>query len=123
MADTIAKFYPGERKTFTVAAGQTVTGGQLVEATGDRICQPAAAASTKVVGVAERDASAAQKTVVGSDGVYMVTASGAVAAGDIIAAAAAGQAAAIGAGVFGAKIGRALTAAANGVQFELQLGL
>lgn len=45
--------------TYSVAATKVVTGGQLVEAVAGGTVQPAAANSTKVLGVATRDARAA----------------------------------------------------------------
>lgn len=112
MPDRQPHYAPGRNVSFVASAA--VTGGQLVEITGNMTVAPAAAASTKVIGVAERDAVAGASLTVSLTGpVWDLTAAGAIAAGDIVAAAAAGAVAPIGAGTFGAKKGIALEAIAN----------
>lgn len=92
--------------TFKVKAGQTVKIGEIVELTGDREVQTAAANSQKVVGVAyggtvgkdgvnvgfKGDEGDVVSVVVFKPFVYL-TASGAVTAGSFLKAAAAGKAA------------------------------
>lgn len=122
MPDRQPRYAPGRNVSFV--AGATITGGQLLEITGNMTVSPAPAASTKVIGVACRDAvSGASLTVSLSGPVWDLTATGAIAAGDIVAAAAAGTVAPIGAGVFGAKKGIALEAIANAATGRVLLTL
>ena len=95
------------------AATGTIIGGRLVENTGNMTVAAAGAASIKVQGVAARDTISGASLPVYVDGVHDLTATGAIAAGDIVVAAANGTVAPIGAGAFGAKVGRALEAIAN----------
>lgn len=112
MAEKQPHYAPGRNVSFTASA--TITGGQLVEVTGNMTVGPAGAASTKVIGVAERDAvSGASLTVSLTGPVWDLTATGAIAAGDVLCAAAAGTVAPIGANVFTTKKGIALEAIAN----------
>lgn len=99
----------------TLQASATVTGGRLVENTGNGTVGPAGAASTKVIGVAAFDAASGAKVDVWPlpGVVHETTASGAVAAGDGLAAGAAGVVSTIGAGTFQQLIGVALAAAAD----------
>lgn len=85
--------HPAEFLTYTVASGQTVTGGQLVELSGARTVRPSQAGSRAVVGVALHNAAAGEIVSVCRNGVWPVTASENLAAGDRIVAAAAGKAA------------------------------
>jgi hypothetical protein len=101
---------------WTLQASAAVVGGRLVEVTGNGTVGPAGAASVKVLGVAAYD----QATVGGKVDVWplaglthRVTATGAINAGDNLAAGAAGVVAAIGAGTFGQLIGVADRAAAD----------
>lgn len=105
-----------------VATG-TITGGRLVETTGNMTCAQAGAASIKVCGVAARDAVATASTPVYEDGVHDLVATGAIAAGDIVCAAANGTVQTIGANVFGTKCGRALEAIANAATGRILLTL
>lgn len=99
----------------TLQASATVTGGRLVENTGNGTVGPAGAASTKVIGVAAFDAASGAKVDVWPlpGVVHETTASGAVAAGDGLAAGAAGVVSTIGAGTFQQLVGVALAAAAD----------
>ena len=108
-------FKPGQ--AFTCAASAAVTGGQLLEVTGDRIVAPAAADSVKTVGVAAFDAAVGDNVTVYSGGVQRIVASGAIAAGARVAAAAAGKVSATGVN----KIGTALAAAADGALAQIQM--
>lgn len=107
----------------SMAATGTITGGRLVESTGNMTCAQAAAASTKVVGVAARDAVNGGATPVYINGVHDLTATGAVAAGDKLCAAANGTVQAIGANTFATKVGTALEAIANGATGRVLLTL
>lgn len=100
---------------FTSQASATITGGQLVAASGNNTVAPAGAISTAVVGVAAHDAaSGAKLTVWPLPGVTHEVLTGAiVAAGDNLAAAAAGTVQPIGANTFGTLVGVALAGAAN----------
>jgi hypothetical protein len=99
----------------TFQASATVTGGRLVENTGNGTVGPAGAASTKVAGFAAHDAATGAKVVVWplAGNVFEVTAAGAISAGDGLAAGAAGTVAAIGAGTFQQLVGVAMAPAAD----------
>jgi len=76
------RYLPGDRYTATVGAGQVATGARLVEAmTGDRVVRLAQANSLLCVGVAMHDAAVAEKVTVVTEGVWLLSASGAIAAG------------------------------------------
>jgi hypothetical protein len=100
---------------FTLQASAAVTGGRLVEVTGNGTVGPAGAASTKVAGVAAYDAATGAKVGVWplAGVTHKVLGTGAIAAGDNLAAGAAGVVAAIGAGTFGTLVGVADRAAAD----------
>lgn len=100
---------------WTLQASATVTGGRLVEVTGTGTVGPAGAASVKVLGVAATDAATGAKVQVWplAGLTHRVTASGAIAAGDNLAAGAAGVVVPIGAGTFGQLVGVADRAAAD----------
>jgi predicted RecA/RadA family phage recombinase len=88
----VEKYGDGDSWTATVGAAQAATGGLLLEAmTGDRVVRTAQAASVVVVGAAMHDAVAGAKVTVASEGVWMLTASGSIAAGSRVVAAASGQ--------------------------------
>lgn len=117
MADYIPVFKPGEDLTMTAAAG--ITGGRLVYVSAANTVQETAAATAAWLGVATTDAASGAKVAVTSGGVQEVTASGAVAVGDVLVPAAAGRVAAIGAGTnYAQVVGIALTAAADGAQLR-----
>ncbi|OMH30646.1 capsid cement protein [Tersicoccus sp. Bi-70] len=115
MADYLPLFRAGESPTHAVSAA--VTGGQLVEVTGDRVVGPATADSAKVVGVASADTPLGERVAVFRGGVQRLTASGAIAAGDRVAAAADGKVSTTGTN----KIGTALAAAADGALAPIQM--
>lgn len=114
MAEYLPTFEPGQ--AVTLKASAAITGGQLVEVTGSGTVGPAGAASTKVVGVAAFDAAINDNVTIYSGGVQHATASGAVAAGDVVQAAANGQ---VATGTT-APLGIALTAAASGADVRVQ---
>lgn len=107
----------------SAAATGAITGGRLVETTGNMSVATAPATSAKVLGVAGRDAVSGGPVPVYTDGIHDLVATGAIAAGDIVASAAGGTVAPIGAGVFGTKVGRALEAIANGASGRVLLTL
>lgn len=124
----MAEVTPHYPSTPPISFGTTaaVTGGQLVSVTGNMTVGPAGAASTAVVGVAARDAGGTNQqnqVPVYRDGIHDLTATGAIAAGDKVAAAAAGTVAPIGANVFTTKVGTALEAIANGAKGRIALEL
>lgn len=100
---------------WTLQASAAVTGGRLVEVTGTGTVGPAGAASTKVLGVAAFDAASGAKVDVWplAGLTHKVLGTGAINAGDNLAAGAAGVVAAIGAGAFTQLIGVADRAAAD----------
>ena len=91
MADHLPMFKPGQDVTFT--ATTAITGGQVVEVTGDRkVGVPAAAASTKTIGTAGQDAAINDLLAVHLAGpVDTMTSAAAIAAGADVENAAAGK--------------------------------
>lgn len=115
MSDYTPVFTPGQ--TVSLTASGTIVGGQLVEVSGNGTVAAAAAGSTKAIGVAAFDvATGARVTVHIGKVVQEATASGAVNAGDMLAAAANGQVAASATPAVGAQIGVAITTAASGAK-------
>jgi hypothetical protein len=100
---------------WTLQASGTIVGGRLVEVTGNGTVAHAGAASLKVLGVAAQDATSGTKVQVWplAGLTHKVLGTGAIAAGDNLAAGAAGVVAAIGAGTFGQLVGVADRAAAD----------
>lgn len=86
---------PGDH--ITVTAGATIVGGQMVKLSANRTVIPTAAtAEARVLGVALYNAASGDTNVtVATDGVWPLTASGAIAAGDDLVGAAAGAVAAL----------------------------
>lgn len=84
---------PGDTFTCTVAAAQTVTGGQLVAFVSGQVLtvQHAGAASLAVAGMALHNAAAGEKVTVVRVGICYLKANGAIAAGDQVIAAAGGD--------------------------------
>lgn len=109
MAQHTPLFLPGQ--SYTRRTSAAVTGGQLVEVSGSGTVAPAAADSTKVIGVAGFDAAAGDIVTVHTAGVHPLAASGAISAGDQVAAAASGK---VAAGTT-AVIGVALDDAVDGI--------
>jgi len=109
----VERFLPGDRLTCTVAAGQAVVGGNVVEATADYTVQQAGAASVVVLGVALHDAAAGTIVTVATAGVWVIISAGAITAGSRVVTGAAGVVAAAGAAPDARTvIGFALAAAA-----------
>lgn len=110
-------YSPGDAISLTASA--TITGGQLVEVTGSGTVGPAGANSTKVVGIAAFDAVSGQRVSVHTGKIVQeAVASGAITAGDLVAAAAAGQVATNATPAAGVQIGIALTTAANAAKVQ-----
>jgi len=113
MGDYLPKYTPGA--AITLAASADITGGQLLEVSGDETVKPAAAASAKWVGYAGYDVSSGDYVTVFSGGIQHPTASGAVAAGDLLVADTGGKVKTAGATpAAGTVVGVALAAAADG---------
>lgn len=91
MVDHLLKFKPGQVVTFT--ATTAITGGQVVEVTGNRtVGVPTAAASTKAIGTAGHDAAIGDQVAVHLNGpVDTMTSAAAIAAGVNVEAATAGK--------------------------------
>lgn len=111
MVDYLPKFKPGQAVTFTASAD--VTGGRLVEVTGNRTVGPAGADSADVVGVAGFDAKTGDAVTVytRAGGVHPLTASGAIVAGAKVSSAADGKIQTV--GTTENPVGLALEAAAT----------
>lgn len=119
MADHIPVFKPGCDVTLT--AGAAITGGELVYVSASNTVLKTAAATAAWIGVATTDAASGAKVGITSGGVQEVTASGAVAVGDVLIPAATGRVAAIGAGTnYAQVVGVALTAAADGAKTRVK---
>lgn len=69
MPAIIEYYAPGDRLSFTVAAGQSVVGGNLVEFAAAGTIQPAGADSALCLGVAAYDGAAGDVVTVINDGV------------------------------------------------------
>lgn len=107
MSDHLLKFTPGQSVTFTASA--TITGGQVVEVSGDRTVAPGTAASTKAIGTAAHDAASGESLVVHIAGaVDTATSAAAITAGAEVEAAASGK---LQTATTGRVLGVALTAA------------
>lgn len=83
-----------EQKKLTASAN--VVKGQVVEVSGDMTVAPTSAASAKVLGVAMFDAKSGENVVVETEGLFKLTASASITAGDIIESAADGKVAKVG---------------------------
>lgn len=97
----VEKYAEGDRWTGTVTTAKAATGGRVVMATAghDRWVEDATADSLIAVGVAIHDAAAGGTVTVASEGVWMLTASGAITAGARVKAGAAGTVVAVAASV------------------------
>lgn len=116
MADYLPLFTPGTSVTFLASAD--VTGGRLVEISGDRSVATAPADSAKVAGVAGFDAKEGENVTVYSGGVQRPVAAGDIAAGDKVAPAADGKVST--AGEATNTIGLALAAASDGETVQVR---
>lgn len=111
-SDYVPLFLDGGEPTFT--AGTAITGGQLVYISADNTVSPTTAATAAWIGVAAQTVPAGATVAVYTEGIHLLAASGAIAAGDVVVPAAAGAVATIGADtVYTHAVGVALAAAAN----------
>jgi hypothetical protein len=124
----VVEAFPSGAPKVTMSAGAAITAGRLVEVTGNRVVGQAGAASLKVVGVALEGsdgvgAPTADKITVATGGVFLLTATGAIAAGDQLIAAANGTVSTLAAAAAAtltdinnarAVVGKALEAISNG---------
>lgn len=88
MADFTPRFKPGQSWTATTSAN--VTGGKLLEVSGDGTVAHAGVASVAVVGVAAFDASSGDVVTVYSPKIAVLVSSGTITAGSQVVAGAAG---------------------------------
>lgn len=107
MTDYKPKFRPGNAVTFTADAD--VTGGRVVEVSGDHEVRTSAADSAKAFGIAGFDVKAGESVTVFVGGIQRPTAGGVIAAGDRVTTNAAGKVVTLGSGTN--PIGLALQAA------------
>jgi hypothetical protein len=99
----------------TLSAGATITGGQVVFVSAANTVTATAGANSAWLGVAGFDAVSGDNVTVYTTGVQECTASGTIAAGNLLESAAAGAVAAHTLGTNdGNVVGTALTAATNG---------
>ncbi|BCP29601.1 DUF2190 family protein [Mycobacterium intracellulare] len=111
-SDYVPLFLSGGEPTYTAAVA--ITGGQLVYISGDNAVSPTTAATAAWIGVAAQTVPAGAPVAVYTEGIHMLAASGAIAAGDVVIPAAAGAVATIGDdAVYTHAVGVATAAAAN----------
>lgn len=101
--------------SITRKASADITGGQLVQVTGNGTVGPTTAAATSWLGTAGFDAKSGEDVTVHKGGVQRCDASGAIAAGDMVAAAASGAVATSATPTVGQLVGIAVSAAVDGV--------
>lgn len=89
MSDYTPLYTPGKAVPRTAAA--SIIGGRVIQVAGNGTIKHADAASTSTLGVAGFDAKAGDVVTTYSGGVQRPVASGAIAAGDVVAAAADGK--------------------------------
>lgn len=118
MGQYVPLFIPGQAQTRQVSAD--VIGGRLVAVSGSGTVAHAAAGSTSWLAVAGFDAKAGEQVTLHSGGVQRPTASGAIAAADLVAAAADGLVASSAAPGVGQLVGVAITSASDGEPVEVQ---
>lgn len=119
MADYLPIRIPGQALVATASAA--ITGGQVVEVSGNDTVAPAGAASVKWLGVAAFDAKSGDRVTVHAGGTQAPKAAGAIAAGASVVVGANGAVAtAAGTEPAGAAVGIALTAAVDGAEARVQ---
>lgn len=118
MAEYLPILTPGA--TGTKQASAAITGGQVLVVSGSGTVAPSSAASAAVLGVAGHDAASGTKVMYYTTGEHESTATGAITAGQTLAAAANGTVAPLGAGTIDQMIGVAVTSAANGAKVRWQ---
>ena len=116
MGQYLPLFRPGQTVTFAVTTA--VVGGQPVEVgTADRSVAPAAAGSTKYVGIPGHDAAVGDEvTIEVGKPIHLLIASGAIARGARLETAGAGKVRTLSTG---GDIGLALTSAVDGAPVEV----
>lgn len=131
----VVEAFPSGAPKVTMTASAAITAGRLVEVTGNRTVGMAGANSLKVIGVALEGTDfvgTPDKIAVASGGVFLLTASGAISAGDILVAAANGQVSTLAAVTTPtpadvtntrAIIGKALEAISNGLTGRVLLNV
>lgn len=128
MADYAPRFAPGE--AITLAASGTITGGNLVAVSGSGTVDVAGANALNWVGVAAFDVVSGDKLTIRTGGVQKLVASGTVTAGDIVVCAAAGKVSTLAAVTTPtaadvtntrARVGIALTTAADTATVDVQM--
>lgn len=117
MADYLPIRIPGQALVATASAA--VTAGQVVEVSGNDTVAPAAAVSTKWLGVAAFDAKAGDRLTVHAGGTQAPKASGEITAGALVVTADAGKVATA-TEPAAAIIGIALTTATDGAEVRVQ---
>ncbi|MCG7596351.1 DUF2190 family protein [Mycobacterium sp. PSTR-4-N] len=88
MAEHTPHYLPADRLPRTTSAD--VTGGQVVYVSGNDTVAPTSAATSAWLGVAGHDAASGKQVVVYTEGVHLLNASGAIAAGALVIPAANG---------------------------------
>lgn len=121
MSEFLPQYFPADKLPVTTSAA--VTGGQVLVVSGSNTVAPSSAAAM-AIGVAAYDAASGAQTVAYRDGVHLLAASGAIAAGAPVVPAAAG---AVADGTsdtnYNHVVGQALAAASGGkVLVALRLG-
>jgi hypothetical protein len=107
-------FFPGDRYSSVTSAA--VTAGQLLYISGDNTVAPTTAATAAWIGVAEADAASGAPVSIYTEGIHVLGATGAIAAGDLVIAATAGTVQTIGSATATTDsqiVGKALAAAAS----------
>lgn len=121
MAEALPKFDQGD--WITLVATTVIAGGQVVEITGDNTVGATTGTSSKVIGVAARDAAIGDLVVVSRAAVWEIVATGTINAGEHVTSSTTGGVATIGAGVFGLDIGVCLKGATVGNKALVALNL
>lgn len=113
MAEHTPHYLPSDRLPRTTSAA--VTGGQVLVVSGNDTVAPVAAPNEAWIGVAAHDAASGAQVVVYTEGVHLVGATGAIAAGKPVIGATGGTVAAFANGTDEPEeiIGTALSAAAS----------
>lgn len=114
MADALPKFDQGD--WITLVATTVITGGQLVEITGDNTVGATTGVSSKVIGVAGRDAAIGDLVAISRVGLWEITATGTIAAGALVTSSTTGGVATIGAGTFDQAVGLCVKGATVGLK-------
>ena len=110
---TILPVYKLGTQPWTMTAGAAITGGQVLIISAANTVTKSAGTSVAAIGIAADDAASGANVLVWPlEGVFEVTASGAIAAGAVVTSDANGKVATLAAGAKDLAIGKALTVAA-----------